>query len=104
MFAQKSGFTLGDLFSRLFTMPNIQGRVYAPGWQPNSPGESSTPGWSGGLDFRPIPWPTAVPTLSTLASFSGIARAPAVGIVNNAYSYLPAPNLFISGFVGKSQG
>lgn len=104
MFADKGNSTIGDLFSRLFNMPNIQGRQYAPGWQPNSPGESSTPGWSGGRDFRAIPWPTAVPSLVALASHPGIPRTPAEQISNNAYAYLPVNNLFISGFIGKSQG
>lgn len=85
-------------------MPNIQGREYAPGWQPNSPGNSSTPGWTGGMDFNPIPWPTMVPTISALASDPGTARQRAILPDVNRYGVLPEDYLFIAGFVGKSQG
>lgn len=96
--------TPGLMLTPLFVMPNIQGRNYAPGWQPNSPGNSSTPGWNGGNDYMSIPWPTAVPSLNVLANNPGFARAQPVQINNNTYATLPAHNLFIAGFVGKSQG
>ena len=104
METRNKGVTLGAFLTSLFSMPNIQGRQYAPGWQPNSPGNSSTPGWSGGTDFHVIPWPNVVPTLNALANDPGIARQRAIIPENNRYSFLPEHYLFIAGFVGKSQG
>lgn len=86
-----------------FHVPNIAGRQYAPGWQPNSPGESSPVGWPGAV-FQPTPWPNAVQSLSTLANFAGIPRARGELPVNNRFAELPSNYLFMSGFVGKSLG
>ncbi|MNV95148.1 hypothetical protein D3C71_1900100 [compost metagenome] len=85
-------------------MPDNAGKKYAPGWQPNSPGESSTPGWSGGANFMGVPWPNAVPTLNALANDPGTARRRAILPDVNRYAFQPENDLFISGFVGKSQG
>ena len=87
----------------MFHMPYIAGRAYTPGPQPYSPGESAPVGWPGAV-FQPTPWPNAVPTLSTLANFAGIARARGEVAVNNQYASLPENNLFIGGIVGKSKG
>lgn len=95
---------IGHWFSNLFHVPDNSGKRYAPGWQPNSPGNSSTPGWSGGLDFTNIPWPNIVPSLNALANDPGTARARAILPDVNAYAFLPTNDLFIAGFVGKSQG
>lgn len=104
MLQPKSTTTLGAFLAGLFRMPDNSGKTYAPGWQPNNPGNSSTPGWSGGMDFMPIPWPTAVPTLNALANDPGTPRERAIIPVINRYAYLPTNDLFIGGFVGKSQG
>lgn len=86
----------------MFNIPNIVGRQYRPGRQPNSPGDSQID--AGLFHFRSIPWPNAVQTLSTLASIPGIPRAQALQINNNSTAVLPSNYLFISGFVGKSRG
>ncbi|HKY44761.1 MAG TPA: hypothetical protein VJM50_16840 [Pyrinomonadaceae bacterium] len=100
----KSTFTLAGFLGQLFNMPDNSGKKYAPGWQPYSPGNSSTPGWSGGMDFMGVPWPTAVPSLNALASDPGTPRARAILPDVNRYAFLPTNDLFISGIVGKSQG
>ena len=101
----KSGiFTMGNFLAGLFRVPEITGKQYAPGWQPNSPGNSSTPGWNGGTVFEQIPWPNVVPTLNALASDPGTARQRAIQSDVNRYAPLPENFLFIAGFVGKSQG
>lgn len=84
-------------------MPYIAGRQYAPGWQPNNPGESSPVGWPGAA-FNPTPWPSVVGTLSALANFAGIARARGETPVVDRYATNPNNYLFIAGFTGKSQG
>lgn len=100
----KSTFTLAGFLGALFNVPDNSGKRYAPGWQPNSPGNSSTPGWSGGMNFMMIPWPDAVPTLNALANDPGTPRMRAILPDINRYAFLPTNDLFISGFVGKSQG
>lgn len=100
----KSTTTLGDFLAALFRMPDNSGKRYAPGWQPNSPGNSSTPGWNGGMTFMAVPWPNAVPTINALANDPGTARARAILPDINRYAVLPTDTLFIGGFVGKSQG
>jgi len=100
----KSTFTIGGFLTALFNLPDNSGKQYAPGWQPNSPGNSSTPGWSGGMDFMPVPWPNAVPTLNALANDPGTPRNRAILPDINRYAFIPADYLFIGGFVGKSQG
>lgn len=82
--------------------PYIAGNKYRTGRQPFSPGESQMD--SGGPAFQLIPWPNAVPSLRTLASFPGQPRTPALAIVNNSQASTPQNSLFISGFVGKSRG
>lgn len=104
MIQSKSITTIGNFLAALFRVPDNSGKQYAPGWQPNSPGNSSTPGWSGGLDFMAVPWPTAVPTLNALASDPGTPRTRAILPDINRYAPLPMNDLFIGGFVGKSQG
>ena len=104
MQTKKGNWTLGSLLGALFRVPDNSGTVYAPGWQPNSPGNSSTPGWSGGMDFMPVPWPTMVPTINALANDPGTPRQRAVLPDVNRYAYIPENYMFIAGFVGKSQG
>lgn len=93
--------TIRKGFAIPFRMPNIQGRRYAPGPQPNSPGESCSPY---GTYYHAVPWPNAVGTVGALANFAGVARGQPIGIVNNAVATLPTENLFIGGFVAKSRG
>lgn len=90
-------------FAGLFNVPNIVGKKYAPGWQPNNPGESSTPGWPG-ASMQVLPWPDAVPVLNTLANNPGIPRARAPVPVVDRYADSPENYLFIGGAVSKSQG
>lgn len=97
-------FSLGALLGALFNVPDNSGKQYAPGWQPNSPGNSSTPGWNGGQTFNMIPWPNAVPSLNALANDPGTPRNRAPLPVIDRYAFLPDQYLFIQGFVGKSQG
>lgn len=89
-----------------FVVPYIAGASYAPGLQPNSPGESAIE--YGGIPFggfyHGIPWPNAVPSINALASFIGSARDYPIASVNNAVATLPTQSLFIGGFVGKSKG
>ncbi len=89
-------------FVGLFNIPNIVGHQYAPGIQPNDPGESVAP-HTGAL-FNPIGWPTAVPVLNMLIGNPGVARSRAPVPVNDRYASLPENYLFIAGFSGKSQG
>lgn len=56
------------------------------------------------MDFMLVPWPNAVPTLNALANDPGTPRARAIIPVVNRYAPLPTNDLFIGGFVGKSQG
>jgi hypothetical protein len=85
-----------------FIIPNITPTVYDPGPQPNDPGQSVRLTRNSPLTVKP--WPNAVPSLITLLSTGGIARARApVSVVNN-YSPDPSNYLFIGGFVGKSKG
>jgi len=88
-----------------FRFPNIAGNVYAPGWQPYSPGDSHLQ-WSGhmGLKDSPQPWPGQVPVLSVLSSFEGVARNRAVLPSVNNYSPLLTEFLFLQDSVGKSKG
>lgn len=104
MKAEQSGYTLGALFSKLFRAPYIPPQPYAPGWQPNAPGNSSTPGWVGGMVMNPVPWPTAVPTLNAMGSYYGTPRARPIAVANDQVAPLFVNNMFIGGFVGKSQG
>jgi len=99
-----STFTIGRFLTALFNLPDNSGKVYAPGWQPNNPGDSSTPGWTGGMNFMPVPWPNAVPSINALANDPGTARTRAILPDINRYAFLPTNDLFIGGFVGKSQG
>lgn len=85
-----------------FHMPYIAGTQYAPGIQPNDPGESVA--FNMGALFNPLGWPTAVGVLNTQIGNPGFARARAGTPVNNRYADLPENWLFIAGFVGKSQG
>lgn len=87
----------------MFAAPNIEGKQYRPGRQPNAPGESQMDGQQFPY-FRNIPWPRPVASLNALASSPGLPRARALQISNNAEAPLPANNLFLAGFAGKSQG
>lgn len=90
----------------LFNIPNIVGRQYAPGPQPNSPG-NSTMVWAGsfiGARNSPMPWPTVVQNINLLIGNPGTARVRAPLPVVNRYSPLPQNYLFIGGMVGKTQG
>lgn len=102
--AKQSQSTLGRWMAGLFHMPDNSGKVYDPGVQPYSPGVSHIGGWNGGQYFQNIPWPNAVPSLNALANDPGTARARALQIDNNQYAFLPTFDLFLAGFVGKSQG
>lgn len=104
MIQPKSTTTIGNFLAAFFRVPDNSGKQYAPGWQPNDPGNSSTPGWNGGQTFMPVPWPNVVPSINALASDPGTPRARAILPDINRYAFLPADNLFIGGFVGKSQG
>lgn len=88
-----------------FNMPNISGNVYAPGWQPNSPGNSHI-AWAGhmGLKDSPQSWPSQVPVLNVLASFEGVARTRAQLPFVNRFSPLPSEFLFLQDQVGKAKG
>jgi hypothetical protein len=84
-----------------FNFPYIAGASYAPGLQPNSPGESAMPY---GTYFHVIPWPNAVPSINALSNFAGMPRDYPIAIVNNANAPLPTQFLFFGGFSGKSKG
>lgn len=89
-----------------FNMPNIVGRTYAPGPQPNDPGQSYQP-WAGhviGARNSPMPWPQMVGVFNLLIGNPGTARNRAPLPVVNTYASQPANYLFIGGVVGKSQG
>ena len=85
-----------------FHVPNIQGKTYAPGQQPNSPGESYVapifPYYS------PVPWPNMGPSLNALANHPGIPRDQPIQISNNSVAPAPDNYLFLAGIVGKSRG
>lgn len=81
--------------------PYIAGKKYAPGRQPNAPGESCLPY---GSFFQKIPWPTQTGLINALSSFAGVPRDMPIAPVNNATTVLPANYLYIDGFVGKSRG
>lgn len=86
--------------------PYHAGMAYAPGPQPNSPGNSHLP-WAGGFmgaSASKQPWPGAVPVLHVLANNSGTPRARAPLPVVNRYAELPSDYFVINGFVGKSKG
>lgn len=102
MHTEQTGFTLGAWMAGLFRAPVVRPQ-YATGWQPNNPGNSSTPGWVGGMVMNPIPWPTMVPTLNAMGSYYGEARAQPVQVANNQLAPLFQNNMFIAGFVGKGQ-
>jgi len=85
-----------------FRQPNIVGKFYRPGRQPNAPGESQID--SGNPHFSPIPWPNTVPSLVALANHPGIPRDRAMQISNNSTASLPLNYLFLAGFAGKSRG
>ncbi len=89
----------------LFRIPNIVGAQYAPGPQPNDPG-NSVKLWAGhmGLRLCPLPWPGPVPVINALANNSGTPHMRAPVPVVNAYSPLLVEALFIGGINGKSQG
>ncbi len=53
---------------------------------------------------RPIGWPGMVPSIQMMRGNPGIAIAPAINIINNRLAVLPMNNLFIQGFIQKSQG
>lgn len=85
-----------------FSVPYIEGTQYAPGPQPNSPGNSVAiwPHTTANL----VPWPIPVPSLVALANNAGDPRMRApIPVVDN-YALLPENYLFITGFKGKSQG
>ena len=96
------GGAVAALLNAPFRAPYIASNIYRTGRQPFAPGESQLD--SGGPAFGPIPWPNTVPSLLALASFPGLPRDPALGIVNNSTSDTPNNNLFLSGFSGKSRG
>jgi len=102
--SRQSSWTLGGLLSSLFTVPENSGKQYVTGWQPNNPGEASTPGWVGGQCFGPIPWPTAVPTFNMMASDPGTPRMRGGQPDVNQYAPLFQNYMFIGGFSGKSKG
>lgn len=90
----------------LFRVPNIAGRTYAPGPQPNAPGVSFLP-WLGhalGLSASRQPAPTPVGVINLLIGNPGTPRNRAPVPVVNQYGPLPTDYLTIGGFVGKSQG
>lgn len=84
-----------------FRIPEIVGRVFRPGRQPDNPGESQID-----VDFgvAPMPWPRQVAPLNLFAHSPGIPQAPALGIDNNRTAPLPYNALYISGFTKKSRG
>ncbi len=89
-----------------FRIPNIVGREYQPGPQPNDPG-NSTLLWAGGFigaRNSPFPWPTMVGVLNPLIGNPGTARMRAPLPVVNNYAPLPTNYLFIGNIVGKTQG
>lgn len=88
-------------FSFPFRIPNIVGRLYAPGPQPNAPGESVVPYNN---FYHGIPWPNAVPSINALANFAGQARDWPIQSVNNAVATLPEQYLYIGGYSEKSKG
>lgn len=88
-----------------FHIPSIRGKQYAPGPQPNAPGESHLP-YAGhmGRRFQRDPWPNAVPVINALANFAGQPRMRGLQIVNNQTALLPSDYLWLNGVVQKSQG
>lgn len=89
-----------------FILPYHAGMAYAPGPQPNNPGQSHLP-WAGhsmGASASKQPWPGAVPVLRVLASNSGTPHARASLPIINRYASQPSENMTIGGFVGKSKG
>ena len=89
----------------MFRIPNIVGRIFAPGAQPYSPGNSHQ-AWGGhmGMQFSAMPWPTPVQSINALANNSGTPRSRAPIPVVNRYSPLPSDYLIIGGIVEKSKG
>lgn len=85
----------------VFNMPNIRGTVYAPGWQPYSPGNSHI-AWSGAT-FNPIAWPKTVPVINALANNSGTPRNRASVPVVDRYATEPNNYMYLAGVVGKSK-
>lgn len=85
-----------------FNMPNISGHQYAPGIQPNSPGESVAP-WPGAV-FELKPCAAPVPVINLLIGNTGQARQRGVKPDVNQYATLPENFLFMAGFTGKSRG
>jgi len=88
--------------SQIFRVPNITPKVYRPGRQPHSPGESQID--SGNPHFNQIPWPNSVPSLIALANHPGTPRNRALQISNNSTASAPNNYLFLKGFAGKSRG
>lgn len=86
-----------------FHMPNITGKFYRPGRQPNNPGESQIDNIDNGAG-RMTPWPNAVPVINALANNPGIPRDRALGISNNSDAPLLANYLFLAGVAQKSKG
>ena len=87
-----------------FNFPNNVGVTFEPGLQPFNPGP---PGSGGVMEFAAnlvTPWPYMVPSITMMQGFFGIPRVRAVLPVVNRPAMLPSNDLFIAGFVKKSQG
>lgn len=98
MFKEK----INPLFGGIFNIPNIVGRQYATGAQPNTSGETVTP-WQGSV-YELKAWPNTVPSLNVLANNSGVPHSRAPIPVIDQYAYSPENYLFIGGTVSKSGG
>lgn len=88
---------------RVFNFPNTASMLPAVGYQPNDPGQPAG-AMLGNTTLAPKPWPWPVPVLHLLIGNPGTARDRAPIPVVNQYGPLPYNQLFIAGFVGKSQG
>lgn len=88
----------------IFFYPNNASPVYQAGNQPFNPGE---PGAGGRMESRAamvIPWPYMVPSITMTPGYPGIPRIRAGQLSVGNYAPLLTNDLFIGGFVSKSQG
>ena len=86
----------------MFKIPNLASLSFDAGAQPLNPGQ--TPSAFFLTPYTKKPWPGIVDVLRMLANNPGVPTSRAPVPVVNQYAVLPDNNLFIGGFVGKSQG
>lgn len=87
-----------------FMAPVLPTPAYNPGKQVWSPGSPAPVNWLPQNYMNPVPWPSWVPTLNCMQSWYGFSRERPQPVVNNVLAPLYVNNMFVAGFVGKSQG